>query len=360
MGESVALRPRCYTLKELADLVGGEVHGDDNVEIVGVAGIREAKGGDITFLANPKYLEFLETTSASAVIAPSGCESAVPAIQIDNPYYAYLKVLRLFAEEKSLTYVAGVHETAVVESEVELGANVCIGPYVHIERGARIGTNVTILSGSFVGRGSVVGDDSFVYPNVTVREGCEVGKRVILHSGVVIGADGFGFAKDNGVHHKIPQIGRVVIEDDVEVGANSTIDRATTGETRIGRGTKIDNLVQIAHNVIIGKHCVIAAQVGISGSTTIGDDVTLAGQAGLQGHINVGDGAVVGGQAGVFGSVDPGAVVSGYPARDHLRATRVLAAVQKLPELLKQVRELEAKLAALENGDSIGSPTEND
>ncbi len=351
---------RCYKLCELAEIVGGEVVGDGDVEIRGVAGIREAGPGEITFLANPKYADFLPDTKASAVIGDRDLLCVKPLIRIDNPYYAYLQVLSLFAADMAIEYPRGVHDLAVVDPGAVLGENVSVGPFCQICRGARVGTNSTLLSGVFVGQGVTVGSDCLIYPGVTIREGTAIGDRVILQPGVVLGADGFGYAKNGSVHHKVPQVGRVVIEDDVEIGANSCVDRATTGETRIKRGTKIDNLVQIAHNVTIGENCVIAAQVGISGSTELGNGVTLAGQAGLVGHIVVGDRAMVGAQGGVTKSVPPDTTVSGYPAREHRVAKRLYAHTAMLPTLFERVRELEQRLREMEKGGVHGQTAKND
>ncbi len=349
-----------FKLGELADIVGGKVEGDAEVEIDGVAGIREARAGQITFLANPKYEEFLDTTGASAVIGPPDMKINKPLIRIENPYFAYLKVLNLFAEQLTVKYPREVHDQAVVDDSAVLGNNVAVGPFCQICAGARIGDNTTILAGVFVGVDVQIGADCLVYPMVTIREGSRLGDRVILQPGVVIGADGFGFAKDGQTHHKVPQIGRVIIEDDVEIGANSTVDRATTEETRVKRGSKIDNLVQVAHNVVVGEDNIIAAQVGISGSTELGKNVVLGGQAGLAGHITVGDDAMVGGGAGVTKSVPPNTVVSGYPAREHNKARRLYVYTTKLPDLFDRVKELEKKLARYEEGAPFGSSAEDD
>jgi UDP-3-O-[3-hydroxymyristoyl] glucosamine N-acyltransferase len=349
-----------FKLGELAEIVGGEVEGNAELEIRGVAGIREAKTGDITFLANPKYESFLESTMASAVIAPPELESDKPLIRIENPYFAYLKVLNLFAEELVVKYPREIHPEAVIDDSVSVGKNVSIGPFCQICADVSIGDNTTILAGTFISQDVRIGSDCLIYPNVTVREGSRIGDRVILQPGAVIGADGFGFAKDGQTHHKVPQIGRVIIEDDVEIGANSTVDRATTGETRVKRGSKIDNLVQIAHNVVVGEDCIIAAQVGISGSTELGKNVVLAGQAGLVGHITLGDGAMVGAQGGVTKSIPPQTTVSGYPAREHNKAKRLWAFTNRLPDLFERVKELEKKLAELEKGASVDSSAEDD
>jgi UDP-3-O-[3-hydroxymyristoyl] glucosamine N-acyltransferase len=354
------LGERCYRLCELAAILGGDVEGDGDVLIRGVAGIREAQPGDITFVANPKYEEFLPSTRASAVIGGGTLSTTKPLIRIANPYYAYFQVLNMFAVDHAVRYPRGIHPTAVVDPSARIGENVSIGPACQVSRGVTIGDDTTILCATFIGENTSIGGGCLVYPNVTIREGCEIGARVILQPGVVIGADGFGYAKNGSIHHKVPQIGRVVIEDDVEIGANSCVDRATTGETRIRRGSKIDNLVQIAHNVVVGENCVIAAQVGISGSTELADNVVLGGQAGLAGHIVLGERVVVGAQAGVTKSVPPGTVVSGYPAREHGASRRLYAYTAMLPELYQRVKELEQRIRELQEGGEHGPTTTND
>jgi len=354
------LGKRSYRLCELADIVGGEVVGDGDVEIRGVAGIREAAPGDITFVANPRYAEFLADTRASAVIGNGELLPVKPLIRISNPYYAYLQVLNLFAEDHAVRYARGVHETALVHPTVLLGADVAIGAFCTLSEGARVGDRSVILPGTFVGAGCIIGKDCLIYPNVTIREGTVIGDRVILQPGAVLGADGFGYAKNGSAHHKVPQIGRVVLEDDVEIGANSCVDRATTGETRIKRGTKIDNLVQIAHNVVLGEDSVLAAQVGISGSAELGNNVLVGGQAGIVGHITVGDHAIIAAQAGVTKSIDPGKMVSGYPARDHSLARRLYAHTAMLPALFERIRILERKIEELEKGGVHDPSAEND
>jgi UDP-3-O-[3-hydroxymyristoyl] glucosamine N-acyltransferase len=351
---------RTYKLKELAEMVGGEMHGDGEVDIQGVAGIKEADIGDLTFLSNPKYEPFLETTNASAIISPPGTKCNKPLLWNANPYLAFLHVLTLFAEDITTRYARGIHESAVIHAQAKLGDNVSIGPHCVVEKGARVGKNVTMIFGAYVGEDVEVGDDCLLYPQVTVRERCSIGDRVILHPGVVIGADGFGFAKNGATHQKVPQIGRVIIEDDVEIGANSTVDRATTGITRICRGSKIDNLVQIAHNVVVGENSIIAAQVGISGSTELGKNVVLAGQAGLVGHITIGDNAMVGAQGGVTKSIPPAMKVSGYPAREHSLAKRLYAYTAKLPDIYERLKQLEKKIEGLEKGNSIDKATKDD
>ncbi|MDD5155646.1 MAG: UDP-3-O-(3-hydroxymyristoyl)glucosamine N-acyltransferase [Candidatus Omnitrophica bacterium] len=338
------------TLKEIAEFLNGEIIGDENTVITGICGIKEAKAGDITFLANPKYFPLLERTQASAIITSRDIkEASKPLIRTDSPSLAFVKMVSL-VEPQDVHHPKGIHPAAVIGKAVTLGKNAAVGPYAVIEDGASVGDNTIIYAGCYIGHHARIGRDVLIYPNVSIRERVLIGERVIIHSGTVIGSDGFGFVTLEGAHHKIPQIGTVVIEDDVEIGANVTIDRARFDKTLIGKGTKIDNLVQIAHNVIIGENSIIVAQAGISGSTVIGKGATLAGQAGLVGHITVGDGAVIAAQAGVTKSVPANTLVSGYPAKPHNIARRVNACVQNLPKLYETVALLKKKIEELESG----------
>ena len=337
------------TLAELAQELEGEVVGDGSTVIGGVAGIREALPGDITFIANSRYDTYLDETRASAVICGRETRQArVPRIVVDNPYLAFQRVVRVFRPDQHRP-APGVHPSAVVAADVTLGEGASIGPNCVVEAGARLGDRVVLLAGCYVGHGAGIGDDSYLYPRVVVRELCVIGARCLIHPGAVIGGDGFGFAFDDGRYHKVPQVGNVTIGDDVEIGANTTIDRATTHTTRIGDGTKIDNLVQIGHNVDIGKHCIVVAQVGISGSTVLEDYVTVGGQAGLVGHIRVERGATIGAQSGVTKSVAGGSIVTGFPAQPHGIWKRLQAMVQKLPQLFQRTRELEERVQELES-----------
>ena len=336
------------TLDQLAVELEGEVRGDGSVEIRGVAGIREALPGDITFLANSRYDTYLDETRASAVICSrESRETALPLLCVDNPYLAFQKAVRIFRPDRDRP-TPGIHPTAIVAPDVRLGRDVSVGPYCVVEAGARLGDRVVLMASTYVGPRAEIGDDSYLYPRVMVREDCFIGARCILHPGVVVGSDGFGFAFDEGRYHKVPQVGNVVIGDDVEIGSNTTIDRATTHSTRIGDGTKIDNLVQIGHNVVIGQHGIVVAQVGISGSTEIEDYVTIGGQAGLVGHIRVGKGAMVGAQSGVTKSVPADTVVTGYPAVAHSLWKRLFALTQKLPELFRRTRDLDERMRRIE------------
>jgi len=336
------------TLEEIARIIDGEVVGDPDVIITGVSGIKEAEEGDITFLANPKYAPLLEKTHASAVITSRDITSSLkPLIRTDNPSLAFTKIVS-FVLPVEIRHPKGIHPSAVIGKDVRLGKGVSIGPTAVIADNASIGDNSIIYSGSYIGHDSVIGSDAIIYPNVSIRERITIGNRVIIHSGTVIGSDGFGFVTVEDKHHKIPQIGTVEIGDDVEIGANVTIDRARFEKTVIGRGTKIDNLVQIAHNVTIGENSLIVAQVGISGSTTVGNNVILAGQVGIVGHISIGDNAVAMAQSGVNKSIPAGTMVWGYPAKPAEIARKVNACVQNLPRLYEAVTELKKKIAQLQ------------
>ncbi len=336
-------------LDEIGRLVDGRLVGDGATEIRSVEPIEEADEGAISFVANRRYRRFLSTTKASAVIVPPELEQDTtgPCIVSPNPYLCLQKVVRLFYGD-GVVFPKGVHETAVVGAGVRLGADIYLGPYAVIEDDCELGDRVIVGAGCFVGKGSRIGNRTTLYPNVTVYHGTEIGRAVIVHSGAVIGSDGFGFAFDGNKFHKIPQVGKVVLEDEVEIGANTAIDRAALGVTRIGRGAKIDNLVQIGHNVTVGAHTVIAGQTGVSGSTKIGNTVQIGGQAGLAGHLVVGDRARIGAQAGVSKSVPEGTIVSGYPARPHREEIRIEAAQARLPELLKIVKAQGNRIEALE------------
>ena len=337
-----------YRLADLAEIVGGEVVGDGEIVIRGVGGIREALPGDITFIANARYEMYLFDTRASAVICARNTAAApLSLLQVDNPFLAFQRVVRLFRPELPRP-APGVHPMAVVAADVELGRGVSIGAHCVVEAGAKLGRNVVLMPGCYVGVAARVGDDTTFYPGVVLREECKVGERCIVHPNAVIGADGFGFALDADRYHKIPQVGNVVIGNDVEIGANTTIDRATTDSTRIGDGSKLDNLVQIGHNVVIGEHCIVVAHVGISGSTELENYVTIGGQAGLTGHVRVGTGAQVGGKSGVTKSVPSRSTVFGLPAMPIARFKRLHAFLKRLPDLWERTKNLEERLDRLE------------
>jgi len=332
-----------YKVAELAALVGGEVEGEGGTLIRGVNTIQAAGPDEITFLANPKYAKALEGARAGAVIVDRRHGAAgVTLIRVDKPYIAFGQVLRAFAPPPAVPH--GVSDRAFVHATARLGADVGVGPCAVVDEGAAVGDRTTVGAGSYVGRGTTLGADCLIYPNVTLREGVRVGDRCIIHSGAVVGSDGFGFATDGGVHHKVPQIGGVVLEDDVEIGANCAIDRGTMGDTRIGRGTKLDNLIQIAHNVQVGEGVLLAAQCGIAGSTTIGDYCVFGGQVGLVGHIRIGNRVMLGAQSGVTKDIPDGDVYFGYPARPIMVTKRIEARLQNLDRLFGRVRELEKQL----------------
>jgi UDP-3-O-[3-hydroxymyristoyl] glucosamine N-acyltransferase len=337
------------TLAEIAQWMNGRVEGDASIEITGLAKIEEAKPGHLTFIANPKYAKFIRTTMASAVLVGMDFPSFDKTLlRVQDPYFCFLNLVKKFYSSRP-TVPEGIHPTVVMGDNVQVGKHVAFAPYVVIGRGCRIGDGVVLYPGVVLDDEVSVGDNTIIYANVSVRERCLIGKNVIIHMGAVIGSDGFGFAFEDGRYHKIPQVGIVHIEDDVEIGANTTIDRATLGETLIRTGVKLDNLIQIAHNVVVKEHTVIAAQTGISGSTTIGAYVKMGGQVGLAGHIEVGDHATVGAQAGVTKSVPPDVFVTGYPAKEIMKIRREEAALTRLPELLKKVRRLEAEIEQLKN-----------
>jgi UDP-3-O-[3-hydroxymyristoyl] glucosamine N-acyltransferase len=331
------------TVSEIAELVGGEVQGDSTRPIRGVAALDAAGPEHLSFVANPRYLPYLQATRAGAVLVARGLECTLPAgsagIRVDAPHAALAAVLPVLYPEAQEP--PGVHPSAIVGEGTEIGEGASVGSHATIGRGCRIGPRARIGAQTVVGDGCTVGADSVLHPQVTLYRGVTVGERCIVHSGTRLGADGFGYAFVDGAHRKVPQVGGCRIEDDVEIGANCTIDRGSVGDTVVGRGTKIDNLVMIGHNCRIGRHVIIVSQVGISGSTTVGDYAVLGGQAGVQGHVTIGAGARVGGQAGVIGDVAAGETVSGYPARPHREAMRVSALLFRLPELVKQVRRLE-------------------
>jgi len=337
-------------LKELALLLHGELKGDPDTEILGVAGIHDVKEGEITFLSDPKLLKECAHSKASCVIVKDVIpDMDKPQIAVKNPQYSFAQLLGHFFP-KPLPAM-GVSSLAFVSPLAMVGKEVSIQPFAYICDNVTIGRDTVIYPGVFIGEGTVIGDGCTIYANVTIREKVTVGNRVMIHSGSVIGSDGFGYVWEEGRHYKIPQVGGVIIGEDVEIGANVTIDRATTGNTVIGRGTKIDNLVQIAHNVTIGEHSIIVAQVGIAGSSEIGNFVTLAGQAGIPDHVKIADGCIIGAQAGVIGNLSKG-IYLGSPAmphRDWLKSTALFA---RLPELNKRIKELEEKVMTLERRNS--------
>ena len=333
------------TVEELAALVGGKViGGPGDARITGAASVSDAQEGDITFFGNAKYLPALRASRATCALVPEGFAEEIPAIQIQvaNPSLAFSKVVERFAPAP-VAFAPGIHPTAVVDPSARIGAGVTIQAHAIVEPGAVIGAGTHIGANAYIGHETRIGAECKIYPNASIRERCVLGSRVIIHSGAVIGSDGFGFEMTNGRYIKIPQIGIVQIDDDVEIGANTTIDRARFGRTWIGEGTKIDNLVQIAHNVVIGKHSIIVSQVGISGSTKLGNYVTLAGQVGVAGHLEIGDQAIVGAQGGVSKDLPPKQMYWGTPATPIREQKELIAYVSRLPKLVERVKRLEEK-----------------
>jgi UDP-3-O-[3-hydroxymyristoyl] glucosamine N-acyltransferase len=336
------------TLTELAQRLGCRLEGDGGVEVVRVAGIEDAAPGEVTFLANARYASRLAATRASAVIADESVNGAPCAIlRTREPYLAFAEAVALLTPPRRPA--PGISPLAVVHPSAVLGPDVTIGPFVAIGRGARIGAGTIVDSHTSIGDAAAIGAGCVIHSHVAIRDDVEIGNRVVIQDGAVIGSDGFGFARrQDGTHRKIPQVGRVVIEDDVEIGANSTVDRPAVGETRIGAGAKIDNLVQVAHGVKIGRNVLLAAQVGIAGSTVLEDDVVMAGQSGATGHVRLGRGAIVGAKSAVTKDVDAGEHVAGVPAGDVAEWRESVVLLRKLPELRKLVAALESRLAALE------------
>lgn len=336
------------SVDEIARLVAGKVIGDGHGRVTGVNGIREAGAGELTFLSDRKYLPYFKKSKAEVILVDPECPATDrPLIQVENPYTAFIQILEE-VDIENLRHPDSIHPTAVVADNVRLGKDVALGAHVYVGDDSVIGDGVVLHPGVVIGHGCLVGPNTIIHSNVSIRERVTIGARCIIHMNTAIGGDGFGFMSLNGSRIKVPQVGTVEIGDDVEIGANSAIDRATCGATRVGDGTKIDNLVQIAHNAQIGKHCVIASGTGIAGSAIIGDHVTFAGQSGAAGHIEIGDNVIVAGRGGVTKSVPPNRMVSGYPAVDHDVHQRILASQRQLPDSIRKLREMEKRLARLE------------
>jgi len=333
-----------FTAKELAASSDGQLIGDPALKITGAASLSEAAQGEISFFTDRKYIGLLRKTRASAIFVPPDFSEPINAAQIrvSNPMKAFEQVLLKFAP-KPITFAPGIHPSAIVDPSVQLGDQVSIQPLAVIAPGAKIGDDTIIGGGSYVGHETVIGSACHIHPNVTIRERTRIGSRVIIHSGAVIGADGFGFEMVDGRHQKIQQLGIVQIDDDVEIGANTTVDRARFGRTWIQQGVKIDNLVQIAHNVVIGKNSVIVAQTGISGSARVGEHVTIAGQVGIVGHIEIADGTIIAAQSGIAKSV-PGGVWFGSPAVPFAERKQQIAWIHRLGKLFARVKKIEKKL----------------
>lgn len=340
-------------LSELVQHIGGAYAGNGDVELRGVAAINEAESGEISFVANPRYASQAAATGATAVIVAEDWTAECPAIliRVKNPDAAFAKAAALFYRPVPPP-PCGVHPTAVVAQDVELGADVSIGPQCVIESGVRIGAGTVVSAQCYIGFQSVIGEKCFLYPQVSLREFTGMGNRCIIHNGTVIGSDGFGYSVDDtGARTKIPQIGRVEIGNDVEIGANVTIDRARFGKTKIGNGVKIDNLVQVAHNVVLGDHVVLVAQSGIAGSTSIGERTIFAGQAGATGHLKIGSGVIIGASSGVTKDVPDGAYMMGMPAMNAAKWKQSRAGLMLLPKLKERVAALEQRIRKMEEED---------
>jgi UDP-3-O-[3-hydroxymyristoyl] glucosamine N-acyltransferase len=345
-----AMGPVQFTTGEIARELGGEVLGDPAVCLTGFAPATAAKPGDLTFAENETFFQKAEQSDAAAIMVdgPFRSERKV-VIKVANARIAFARVLPLFFPEPA--FPSGVHPSAVVAPGAEVDPTAYVGPNCVVGAGCKIGARSVLVASVFVGPNSVLGEDCHVFPNVSIYLRSQIGSRVRIHSGTVVGSDGFGYVLDQGQHRKVPQVGYVLIHDDVEIGANVTIDRGALGPTTIGHGTKIDNLVQIAHNVSIGDHCLLISQVGVAGSTKMGNYVTLAGQVGVAGHLKIGSKAVVSAQSGVMHDVPEGEKWFGSPAQPDRQMKRQLVAVHQLPVLIRRVAELEARLARAKPDD---------
>ena len=335
------------TLKEIADLVEGQVVGDEQVMITGINSLEDASQGEISFFADPRYKKSLEETRASALLVASVIDHYEgPQVVVSNPSLAYARLTSLFQPPQPR--ISGISKKAFISKSSKIGENVSIYPLVYVGEEAVIGDNTTLYAGVFVGDRVRVGSGTVIYPNVSILHDCVIGNEVIIHAGSVIGSDGFGFVRQGNINVKIPQIGYVQIDDQVELGANNTVDRAALGRTWIKRGVKTDNLVQVAHNVVIGEDTVIVALTGISGSVNIGREVVIGGQVGINDHITIGDRVMIGSQSGVAKSVPPGGVVSGTPSMPHRVYLRTAILVPRLPQIYERLRRIEKKVEELE------------
>ncbi|MBC7473562.1 MAG: UDP-3-O-(3-hydroxymyristoyl)glucosamine N-acyltransferase [Candidatus Sericytochromatia bacterium] len=332
---------KIFTLEKLSEILNIKYYGNPDLIISGISEIKNAKKNQLAFLFEKKYLKDIDKTNASCLLVNIDFEidDKFSYLVSDKPKFIMTKILEIF--NFKYNNFKGIHHLANISNNVLFGENVSVNSFVHIGQNVKIGKNVTIMSGSFIGDNSTIDDETLIYPNVTILANCIIGKKVIIHSGVVIGSDGYGFIQlDNNEHHKVPQIGNVIIEDNVEIGASVTIDRATIGSTIICEGTKIDNMVHIAHNVKIGKRSLIIAQTGIAGSTIIGDNVIIAGQSGVSGHLEIGNNSIILSRSGVTKNFPEKSKISGFPARNHLDELKNISMINKIPQLIKEIEEL--------------------
>ena len=337
------------TLQEIADHLKGELNGPADLQISSPAKIEEAKPGQITFLSNTKYLKYLSTTEASAIVVDNSIKDVpIPHIRVANAYFAFVLVLKLFEDQNTCIF-DGISDKAFISPSAKIDPSVKIAPFAFIGPDVIIGKNTILYPSVVILQDVQIGEDCILYPGVTIRENCIIGNRVILHNGAVVGSDGFGFAPYNNAYIKIPQLGRVVIEDDVEIGANTTIDRATLGSTLVKKGTKLDNLIMIAHNVVIGENTVMASQSGIAGSSEVGSNVTIAGQVGISGHIKIADGVILGAKSGVSKDITEKGVMWGSPVNPVMKQKRIEACIRHLPDTEKRVKMLEKEIENLKN-----------
>jgi UDP-3-O-[3-hydroxymyristoyl] glucosamine N-acyltransferase len=335
------------TTAEIAKLLAGEVLGDANATLTGFANADSAKPGDLTFAETDAFFTAAENSAATAIIAGKNSSSTKKIIiRVDNPRLAFAKALAVFFPEPK--FIAGIHPSAAIAKSAQVDPTAHIGPHCTVGERVQIGANVVLQAGNFIGDDSVIGDETNLFSNVTIYPRTQIGKRVRIHAGAVIGSDGFGYVFDSGFHRKVPQVGNVVIGDDVEIGSNTSVDRGALGSTIIGKGTKIDNLVQVGHNVELGDYCILCAQVGIAGSAKLGKYTVLAGQVGIAGHLKIGNQVTIGSKSGVMHNIPDGEKWLGIPAQPDKQAKRIMIAMQRLPDLFKKIAAWEKKLGGTE------------
>jgi len=335
------------TTAEIAKLLAGEVLGDANATLTGFANADSAKPGDLTFAETEEFFLAAENSAATAIIAGKNSSSAKKTvIRVDNPRLAFAKALAVFFPEPK--FIAGIHPSAAIAASAQIDPTAHIGPHCTVGERVQVGANVVLQAGNFIGDDAVIGDETNLFSNVTIYPRTQIGKRVRIHAGAVIGSDGFGYVFDSGFHRKVPQVGNVVIGDDVEIGSNTSVDRGALGSTIIGKGTKIDNLVQVGHNVELGEYCILCAQVGIAGSAKLGKYTVLAGQVGIAGHLKIGNQVTIGSKSGVMHNIPDGEKWLGIPAQPDKQAKRIMIAMQRLPDLFKKIAAWEKKLGGTE------------